>query len=56
LERNIAEEYWGENIFAGSREIPLPEFGGFYPGADQKFLESLRNDHTNPKALETINQ
>ena len=55
LERNIAEEYWIENIFAGPREIPLPEFGGFYPGADQEFLEPLRNDHTNPKALETIN-
>ena len=49
-----------QEFFVGSREIPLPEFGRFYPGADQEFLESLRNDDKpqaeNPEALATINQ
>jgi tetratricopeptide (TPR) repeat protein len=41
LERNVAEGWWAEDIYEGPREIPLPEFGGFYPGANREFLDSL---------------
>jgi hypothetical protein len=51
IEFNIHCEDWARDTFGRQDGIPLPSFSGFYPGANQEFLQWLEESENSNRSL-----